>query len=580
MTTRTGPTRLAPHPTTRERVSHLTSTTSYGTQPPIDVSAHVVIPAPWQIQMAPDAEQVRWARGDKQVPYTHRMRPPALYAAKASDRAHLRDARAHDRGPGRSMSRALLSELFELFAIDDAEVGFIGYDGSSAGPGDAKAVIEIRSPLALAYIASLRPDLGLARAYVTGLIEVHVDFVTALRTAATKSRNDVAWRDLAPILRRLAPYALRRPPIPAEEAPSPWRRGRRHSRRRDAVAIAHHYDVSNRFYELLLGSSMAYSCAVFPRAEATLEEAQVEKFDLACRKLDLRPGQRLLDVGGGWGGMIMHAAAHYGVRALGVTISKEQAPYAQRAIAEAGLERRAEMCLVDYRDVRERDFDAISSISAMQHVGTAQLGRHFSSLASCLRPGGRLLNHFVTRPSSRERDRAARFVDRYAFPDAELQSLGTVTGAIHDHGFEVRHGENLREHYAMTLREWSVNLENHWSDAVSAIGERRARVWRLYLAGSMVGVERNRLQVHEVLGVLPTADGRSGTPPRPQWPKQSRDGLTGSAQDREATKRPRARKPSPLDPTAAEYRERGLMRTGSINATVSCERQLAGEARE
>jgi cyclopropane-fatty-acyl-phospholipid synthase len=459
-------------------------------------------------------------------------------------------------------------------------VGFIGYDGSSAGPSDAKAIVEVRSPLALAHIATLRPDLGLARAYVTWLIEVHGDFAAALRIASTKRSKDVAWRDLAPILRGLAPYALRRRATPAEEAPAPWRRGRRHSRRRDAAAIAHHYDVSNRFYELLLGPSMAYSCAVFPRAEATLEEAQIEKFDLICRKLDLRPGQRLLDFGGGWGGMIKHAAAHYGVQALGVTLSKKQAAYAQRAIAAAGLERRAEMRLADYRDLREGGFDAISSISAIEHVGTTQLGRHFSSLAACLRPGGRLLNHCVTRRSSHERHRAAGFVDRYAFPDAELQAPGTVVGAIHDHGFEIRHGENLREHYAMTLREWSANLEHHWSEAVSEIGERRARVWRLYLAGSMVGVERNRLQVHELLGVLATADGRSGTPPRPQWAKQPRDGLAGSAQDADAAKPPHARNPNPPDLPATNYRDSGLMTGRSITATVSCGRELAGEAKE
>jgi cyclopropane-fatty-acyl-phospholipid synthase len=179
------------------------------------------------------------------------------------------------------------------------------------------------------------------------------------------------------------------------------------------------------------------------------------------------------------------------------------------------------MRFLDYRDLRESGFDAISSIGAMEHVGTAQLGSHFSSLARRLRPEGRMLNHCITRPSNQERNRAGRFIDRYVFPDGELQGLGTVIGAMHDHGFEVRHAENLREHYATTLRAWSSNLERRWPEAVAEVGERRARVWRLYMAASSVGFELNRIQVHQVLGVRVTADGRSGTPPRPRWEHRS-----------------------------------------------------------
>ena len=431
----------------------------------------------------------------------------------------------------RKLRHVRLAEIFQLFLGDGAPVGFRAYDGSAAGPDDAAAIVEIRSPEALDYLASPRPELGLARAYVTGRIEVHGDLHAALRGLATNIRGDIDWRGLFPILRRLGVHALRRPSIPAEEAPAPWRRGLRHSKRRDAAAISHHYDISNRFYELLLGPSMAYSCAVFPCADATLEEAQREKFDLVCRKLDLQPGERLLDFGGGWGGMIKHAAEHYGVRALGVTLSREQAVYAQRALSRAGLEGRAQMRLIDYRDLQDGRFDAISSIGAMEHVGTGQLGSHFSSLAARLRPAGRMLNHCITRPSSRERNRTGSFIDRYAFPDGELQALGTVVGAIHDHGFEVRHAETLREHYALTLREWSRNLERHWAEAVAEIGERRARVWRLYMAGSRVGFERNRLQVHQVLAVRPTADGRSGSPPRPTWQRGVHDGPLAEARE-------------------------------------------------
>jgi cyclopropane-fatty-acyl-phospholipid synthase len=410
-----------------------------------------------------------------------------------------------------------LADIFELLLGRETPLGFKAYDGSVAGPRDADAVIEVRSPAALSYLATKRPGLGLARAYLTAEIEVHGDLYAALRCLAAVERNGVRWRNLVPALPRVGVHALQRPPIPQDEAPARWRRGSLHSKRRDAAAISHHYDVSNRFYELVLGSSMAYSCGVFPTAYATLEEAQAEKFHLVCRKLDLSPGQRLLDFGGGWGGMITHAAKHYGVHALGITLSHEQAAYANRAISRAGLERRAEMRLLDYRDLRQTGFDAISSIGAMEHVGTARLGAHFTSLAARLRPEGRLLNHCITRPSNHERNRAGHFIDRYVFPDGELQGLGTVVGAIHDHGFEVRHAENLREHYALTLREWTHNLDRQWAAAVAEAGERRARIWRLYMAASRVGFELNRIQVHQVLGVRAATDGGSGLPLRPRW---------------------------------------------------------------
>jgi len=210
------------------------------------------------------------------------------------------------------------------------------------------------------------------------------------------------------------------------------------------------------------------------------------------------------------------------VHALGITLSREQAAYANRAIYRAGLAQTAEMRFLDYRDLRETRFDAISSIGAMEHVGTTELGSHFSSLAGRLRPQGRILNHCITRPSNHERHRAGRFIDRYVFPDGELQGLGTVVGALHDHGFEVRHAENLREHYVLTLREWSGNLDRHWAEAVAEVGPRRARIWRLYIAASRLGFERGRIQVHQVLGVRVAADGVSGLPLRPRWDQPTR----------------------------------------------------------
>src|SRR5204863_3392962 len=217
---------------------------------------------------------------------------------------------------------------------------------------------------------------------------------------------------------------LRRPPLPEQEVRR--LRGRRHSKGRDQQAIAHHYDVSNKFYRYILGPSMAYTCAVYPTADATLEQAQWTKHDLVARKLALRPGMRLLDVGCGWGGMVMHAAREYGVRALGVTLSRRQAEWAQKAIAEAGLSELAEVRHLDYRDVREGDFDAVSSIGLTEHIGLAQLPGYFRFLYDRLRPGGRLLNHCITLYSNQESVRRGWFISRYIFPDGELAGPGRL----------------------------------------------------------------------------------------------------------------------------------------------------------
>jgi cyclopropane-fatty-acyl-phospholipid synthase len=299
--------------------------------------------------------------------------------------------------------------------------------------------------------------------------------------------------------------------------------GRRHSKQRDATAISHHYDVSNTFYEWVLGPSMAYTCACYPSADATLEEAQFNKFDLVARKLALQPGMRLLDVGCGWGGMVMHAAREYGVKALGVTLSAEQAAWAQRAIKEAGLSELAEVRHLDYRDVTETGFDAVSSIGLTEHIGKAQLPGYFGFLYGKLRPEGRLLNHCITRPDNTGPARVPDgFIYRYVFPDGELEGPGYLMSLMHDAGFEVRHTENLREHYAKTLAGWCANLDAHWDEAVGEVGEGTARVWRLYMAGSRLGFERNQIQLHQMLGVKLGDAGVAGMPLRPDWEPPAR----------------------------------------------------------
>jgi cyclopropane-fatty-acyl-phospholipid synthase len=404
--------------------------------------------------------------------------------------------------------------LERLLGGGTGQVAVRVFDGSRAGPADAPIGIEIRSPRALAYLATAPGNLGLARAYVTGELKVDGDLYTAL---AHLSRLDLELPVGARLrlLRELGGLRLlRSPPRPAQEVRL---RGRRHSRARDQRAIAHHYDLSNRFYGWILGPSMTYTCAVYPTAEATLEHAQFTKHDLVARKLALRPGMRLLDVGCGWGGMVIHSAREYGVRALGVTLSRRQAEWAQKAIAEAGLSRMAEVRHLDYRDVSETDFDAVSSIGLTEHIGLAQLPRYFRFLYDRVRPGGRLLNHCITLRNTTESVRRRWFINRYVFPDGELTAVGRLASVMQDTGFEIRHQENLREHYALTTAAWSANLDAHWEEAVAEVGVGRARVWRLYLAGVRLGFEQNQIQLHQVLGVKPHVDGRSAMPLRPDW---------------------------------------------------------------
>ena len=243
----------------------------------------------------------------------------------------------------------------------------------------------------------------------------------------------------------------------------------RHSKTRDAGAIQHHYDVSNTFYEWVLGPSMTYTCAVYPHPDATLEEAQENKYRLVFEKLRLKPGDRLLDVGCGWGGMVRYAARH-GVKVIGVTLSKEQAAWAQDAIDKEGLGDLAEVRHSDYRDVREAQFDAVSSIGLTEHVGVANYPAYFRFLKTKLRTGGLMLNHCITRHDNSQGATAGGFIDRYVFPDGELTGAGRIITEVQDVGLEVVHEENLRHHYALTLRDWCRNLVERWDEAVDRGG--------------------------------------------------------------------------------------------------------------
>jgi cyclopropane-fatty-acyl-phospholipid synthase len=419
-----------------------------------------------------------------------------------------------------------LADVFQRVAGPDAPVEFRAYDGSKAGAESSPVRITVNSPTAVSYLAQAPGGLGLARAYVSGHLDVEGDMYAALARMASAQRIDLDFTERLRLLRELGgPRVLlpRVPPPPQEvRVNRRWLSGRRHSKVRDASAISHHYDVSNTFYEWVLGPSMAYTCACYPTATATLEEAQANKFGLVARKLALQPGMRLLDVGCGWGGMVIHAAREYGVKALGVTLSQEQAAWAQQAIKEAGVGDLAEVRHLDYRDVTETGFDAVSSIGLTEHIGKAQLPGYFAFLYGKLRPEGRLLNHCITRPDNQGPARVTDgFIYRYVFPDGELEGPGYLMSLMNDAGFEVRHEENLREHYARTLAGWCANLDEHWEEAVAEVGEGTARVWRLYMAGSRLGFERNQIQLHQMLGVKLGPDGTSGMPLRPDWESEA-----------------------------------------------------------
>jgi cyclopropane-fatty-acyl-phospholipid synthase len=427
--------------------------------------------------------------------------------------------------PG-SKAPMTVGEAVEMLVGQHDKLRVEAYDGSVHGPSDAPLTLRLRTPRAVAYVAGAPSELGFARAYVAGDLEVEGvhpgDPYPLLRAAETlmdpqRPSPSQAMR----AVRSFGRLALSLPELPPQEAPGTARRvlnGLRHSRTRDAQAIHHHYDVSNRFYEMVLGPSMAYTCACYPDDGASLEQAQEHKFDLVARKLGLRPGMRLLDVGCGWGGMVRHAVREYGVTALGVTLSRDQASWAQAAIERDGLAGRAEVRHLDYREVPEVGFDAVSSIGLTEHVGVRNYPSYFGFLLSRLRPGGRLLNHSITRPDNKHPGVKRRgFIDRYVFPDGELTGSGAIISAMQDAGFEVQHEENLRRHYSRTLAAWCANLVEHWDECVAEVGIGTAKVWGLYMAGSRLGFDRRQIELHQVLATRTDEGGDPHYPMRPDF---------------------------------------------------------------
>ena len=399
----------------------------------------------------------------------------------------------------------------------------MGPDEREGGP-----TLVVRNRRALRRLVWSPDEVGMARAFVSGDLTVEGDFIAALDAMLHLFDATEGMHLDAADKRTLLAAALRlgalggNPPPPPEEMRHTT--GLLHSARRDAAAISHHYNVGNEFYRHVLGESMTYSCAYWPdlndpTPSTTLEQAQWNKCELISRKLALRPGMRLLDVGCGWGTMAIHAAREYGVQVVGVTNSREQAAGAAKRAAAAGVGDLVEIREQDYRDIDDGPYDAISSIGMAEHVGRAEWGAYASLLYGLLKPGGRLLNHQITQPPTiehHETDRRGKphrtFITSYVFPDGELQSVGQINDRLEEVGFEVRDVESLREHYARTLRAWVENLEQNWTECAQLSSVGRARVWRLYMAGSALAFDRNRISINQVLAVRPDRKGQARMP--------------------------------------------------------------------
>ncbi len=371
------------------------------------------------------------------------------------------------------------------------------WTGETWGPADAKSTIVLQHPGALRAAFFPPSDLVAGEAYVHDDIDFEGDIVGLLHFGAEVDQlrsNPLAVAKVANLLRRLPADSRRK------KATRPGLKGRLHSSGRDRAAIRHHYDTGNNFFAQFLDPELVYSCAYFLDANEPLEVAQHRKLDLICRKLQLRPGQQMLDVGCGWGALVRHAAANYGVTAVGVTLSPEQAAEALRRVREEGLEDRVTIKVNDYREIGGR-FDAIASIGMFEHVGADQLANYFSHLHDLLTPSGVLLNHGITnrsRPGRFHRNRPS-FVNTYVFPDGELTPIETSIATAEAAGFEARDIESLRSNYALTLRHWVTNIERNREAAIKAADEITYRIWRMYMAGSAVAFERNAISVYQTI---------------------------------------------------------------------------------
>ncbi|MRK00747.1 methyltransferase domain-containing protein [Aeromicrobium sp. S22] len=405
------------------------------------------------------------------------------------------------------------------------------WDGSEAGVPGAPVVV-IRSKRALRHVIWKPSELGVARAYVQGDLDVEGDLGDGLR-AMWDAVRDARVADASAGRPRIGPRQLLkgaalavrlgvigpRPPAPAAESVLT---GELHSKERDQAAISHHYDLSNDFYELILDPHMAYSSGFHHTPGMTLEEAQTAKLHLICRKLGLEPGMKMVDIGSGWGSLTLFAAEHYGVHVTGVTLSVEQRDYVMAKAADRGLADRVDVSLRHFRDleasgVRDGQVDAIASVEMGEHVGDAEYVVFVDSIHRYLRPGGRALIQQMSRSNDAPGDSpgGGPFIETYIAPDMHMKPLARTIGLIAASGLEIRDVQAMREHYPQTVAGWAARLEESWDRAVKLIGEESARVWRLYLVGGALAFEENRMGVDQILAVKPSRRGVSGMPASP-----------------------------------------------------------------
>ena len=426
-------------------------------------------------------------------------------------------------------TRRVLSEIFADCSLD--KVGVRLWDGTTwPDQRPRAAMLALKHSGALGQMFLPGTEVGLAEAYLHDDFDIEGDIVVAFEIGDFllahlgdwKSKLKLAGllvalpeRDGRSIMRRAAGQLL------------PRIRGKRHSFERDRRAVTFHYDVSNDFYRLWLDRRMVYSCAYFTSQDEDLDLAQERKLDYLCRKLRLRPSQRLLDIGCGCGALVIHAAKHFGVRAEGLTLSEPQVEWARARIAEAGLTNEAKIDLRDYREISSdgsQPYDAIVSVGMAEHVGREKLPAYFSAVHRALKPGGVFLNQaigegVVPRPDNRN----GSFIEEYIFPDGDIPPLPNMLRAAESAGFEIRDVENLREHYALTLRHWLRRLETHHAEALSFVDEATYRVWRLYLAGSADGFRRGHIAVYQTLLAKLDSSGQTNLPlTRDDWYTQSR----------------------------------------------------------
>ncbi|MEU2117006.1 cyclopropane-fatty-acyl-phospholipid synthase family protein [Streptomyces sp. NPDC016459] len=411
-----------------------------------------------------------------------------------------------------------LTHLLALFLTGPLPVRLRAWDGSEAGPADAPLVV-LRSPGALRRLLWQPNELGLAEAYVTGDLDIDGDLAVALSRAGQAFRDQGLTRPgpaaLAAAVGLAAGLGAAGPP-PRRPDGRARLTGRLHSASRDRAAISHHYDMSNDFYTLLLDESMAYSCAYWTRpADSTygLADAQRDKLELICRKLGLRPGDRLLDVGCGWGSLAVHAAREYEVRVTAVTLSREQRDFVAARAAREGVADLVEVQLRHWRHIDGGGYDAATAIEMGEHVGDGEYPAFAALLHDALRPEGRLLIQQMSRGA--DAPGGGAFIETYIAPDMHMRPVGQTTDLLEAAGLEVRSVESMREHYAVTIDAWRARLEDHWPKVEDIFGETTGRVWRLYLAGASLAFAERRMGVDQILSVRPAREGGSAMPATP-----------------------------------------------------------------